>query len=110
MNRYNLNVSHEHSSFHIMSVQWVPYTVNCVVVATNKFVKIFDLAQDTISPAYFFSLPDPSNAVVACTLARHESSAEQSTAAMSDLTLFVQTLDGIIYSQGTSRNCSSFAC
>lgn len=43
---------------YIKHVDWVPgYQVQLMVV-TNKFVKIYDLSLDNISPVHYFTLPD----------------------------------------------------
>lgn len=43
---------------HIRRVEWVPGSQVQLMVVTNKFVKIYDLSQDNISPMHYFTLPD----------------------------------------------------
>ncbi|KAB2613738.1 auxin transport protein BIG-like [Pyrus ussuriensis x Pyrus communis] len=43
---------------HIRRVDWVPGSQVQLMVVTNKFVKIYDLSQDNISPIHYFTLPD----------------------------------------------------
>ncbi|PIA63273.1 hypothetical protein AQUCO_00200948v1 [Aquilegia coerulea] len=51
---------------YIRRVDWVPGSQVQVMVVTNKFVKIYDLSQDSISPLHYFTLPD--NLIVDATL------------------------------------------
>lgn len=43
---------------YIRRVDWVPGSPVQLMVVTNKFVKIYDLSQDNISPLHYFTLPD----------------------------------------------------
>ncbi|XP_050383808.1 auxin transport protein BIG [Argentina anserina] len=43
---------------YIRRVEWVPGSQVQLLVVTNKFVKIYDLSQDNISPMHYFTLPD----------------------------------------------------
>lgn len=43
---------------YIRRVEWVPGSQVQLMVVTNKFVKIYDLSQDNISPMHCFTLPD----------------------------------------------------
>ncbi|KAM6549341.1 hypothetical protein CsatB_021017 [Cannabis sativa] len=43
---------------YIRRVDWVPGSQVQLMVVTNKFVKIYDLSQDNISPVHYFTLPD----------------------------------------------------
>ncbi|XP_047314774.1 auxin transport protein BIG [Impatiens glandulifera] len=42
---------------YIRRVDWVPGSQVQLMVVTNKFVKIYDLSQDNISPIHYFTLP-----------------------------------------------------
>ncbi|KAL8124720.1 auxin transport protein BIG isoform X1 [Apium graveolens] len=43
---------------YIRRVDWVPGSQVHLMVVTNKFVKIYDLSQDNISPLHYFTLND----------------------------------------------------
>ncbi|TQD82010.1 hypothetical protein C1H46_032473 [Malus baccata] len=43
---------------YIKRVDWVPGSQVQLMVVTNRFVKIYDLSQDNISPIHYFTLPD----------------------------------------------------
>ncbi|KAL5582074.1 hypothetical protein UlMin_014516 [Ulmus minor] len=43
---------------YIRRVEWVPGSQVQLMVVTNKFVKIYDLSQDNMSPVHYFTLPD----------------------------------------------------
>ncbi|KAG2273255.1 hypothetical protein Bca52824_067810 [Brassica carinata] len=43
---------------YIRRIDWVPGSQVQLMVVTNKFVKIYDLSQDIISPTQYFTLPD----------------------------------------------------
>ncbi|KAI5665767.1 hypothetical protein M9H77_15620 [Catharanthus roseus] len=43
---------------YIRRVEWVPGSQVQLMVVTSKFVKIYDLSQDNISPMHYFTLPD----------------------------------------------------
>ncbi|XP_022939199.1 auxin transport protein BIG-like isoform X1 [Cucurbita moschata] len=43
---------------HIKRMEWVPGSQVQLMVVTNKFVKIYDLSLDNISPMHYFTLPD----------------------------------------------------
>lgn len=43
---------------YIRRIDWVPGSPVQLMVVTNKFVKIYDLSQDNISPLHYFTLPD----------------------------------------------------
>lgn len=43
---------------YVRRVDWVPGSQVQLMVVTNKFVKIYDLSQDNISPVHYFTLPD----------------------------------------------------
>lgn len=43
---------------HIKRVDWVPGSQVQLMVVTNRFVKIYDLSQDNISPMHYSTLPD----------------------------------------------------
>lgn len=43
---------------YIRRVEWVPGSQVQLMVVTNKFVKIYDLSQDNISPMHYFTLPN----------------------------------------------------
>lgn len=45
---------------YIRRMDWVPGSQVQLMVVTNKFVKIYDLSQDSISPMHYFTLPDDS--------------------------------------------------
>lgn len=43
---------------YIRRVDWAPGSQVQLMVVTNRFVKIYDLSQDNISPMHYFTLPD----------------------------------------------------
>lgn len=43
---------------YIRHVDWVPGSQVQLMVVTNRFVKIYDLSLDNISPVHYFTLPD----------------------------------------------------
>ncbi|KAE8686089.1 Auxin transport protein BIG [Hibiscus syriacus] len=43
---------------YIRRIEWVPGSQVQLMVVTNRFVKIYDLSQDNISPMHYFTLPD----------------------------------------------------
>ncbi|KAL8471843.1 hypothetical protein ACS0TY_029181 [Phlomoides rotata] len=43
---------------YIRRVEWVPGSQVQLMVVTNRFVKIYDLSQDNISPVHYATLPD----------------------------------------------------
>lgn len=43
---------------YIRRIDWVPGSPVQLMVVTNRFVKIYDLSQDNISPMYYFTCPD----------------------------------------------------
>ncbi|CAK9175800.1 unnamed protein product [Ilex paraguariensis] len=43
---------------YIRRVNWVPGSQVQLMVVTNRFVKIYDLSQDNISPMYYVTLPE----------------------------------------------------
>ncbi|XP_075510636.1 LOW QUALITY PROTEIN: auxin transport protein BIG-like [Primulina tabacum] len=43
---------------YIRRVDWVPGSQVQLMVVTNRFVKIYDLSQDNISPVHYITLPD----------------------------------------------------
>ncbi|KAL0350753.1 UNVERIFIED_CONTAM: Auxin transport protein BIG [Sesamum radiatum] len=43
---------------YIRRVEWVPGSQVQLMVVTNRFVKIYDLSQDNISPVHYITLPD----------------------------------------------------
>ncbi|CAI9758716.1 unnamed protein product [Fraxinus pennsylvanica] len=43
---------------YIRCVDWVPGSQVQLMVVTNRFVKIYDLSHDNISPMHYFTLPD----------------------------------------------------
>uniref|UniRef100_A0A1J3J544 Auxin transport protein BIG n=1 Tax=Noccaea caerulescens TaxID=107243 RepID=A0A1J3J544_NOCCA len=43
---------------YIRRIDWVPGSQVQLMVVTNKFVKIYDLSQDSISPTQYFTLPN----------------------------------------------------
>lgn len=43
---------------YIRRIDWVPGSQVQLMVVTNKFVKLYDLSQDNISPVHYFTLPD----------------------------------------------------
>ncbi|KZV25002.1 auxin transport protein BIG [Dorcoceras hygrometricum] len=43
---------------YIRHVDWVPGSQVQMMVVTNRFVKIYDLSQDNISPMHYITLPD----------------------------------------------------
>ncbi|KAL0540634.1 hypothetical protein IC582_020643 [Cucumis melo] len=43
---------------HIKRMEWVPGSQVQLMVVTNRFVKIYDLSLDNISPMHYFTLPD----------------------------------------------------
>lgn len=45
---------------YIRRIDWVPGSQVQLMVVTNRFVKIYDLSQDSISPMQYFTLPDDS--------------------------------------------------
>ncbi|KAI4352365.1 hypothetical protein L6164_006625 [Bauhinia variegata] len=51
---------------YIRRVDWVPGSQVQLMVVTNKFIKIYDLSLDNISPMHYFTLPD--NMIVDATL------------------------------------------
>ncbi|KAD4888024.1 hypothetical protein E3N88_20097 [Mikania micrantha] len=71
---------------YIRRVEWVPGSQVQLMVVTNKFVKIYDLSQDNMSPMHYITLPD--DTIVDATLAV-VSQAKVSLLVMSELgTLF----------------------
>ncbi|XVF71321.1 hypothetical protein PTKIN_Ptkin12aG0027900 [Pterospermum kingtungense] len=51
---------------YIRRIDWVPGSQVQLMVVANRFVKIYDLSQDNISPMHYFTLPD--DAIVDATL------------------------------------------
>lgn len=45
---------------YIRCVHWVPGSQVQLMVVTNRFVKVYDLSQDNISPMHYFTVPDDS--------------------------------------------------
>ncbi|GAB4828001.1 hypothetical protein Ancab_040036 [Ancistrocladus abbreviatus] len=43
---------------YIRRIEWVPGSQVQLMVVTSRFVKIYDLSQDNISPMHYFTLPD----------------------------------------------------
>ncbi|KAK8717695.1 hypothetical protein V6N13_044953 [Hibiscus sabdariffa] len=43
---------------YIRWIEWVPGSQVQLMVVSNRFVKIYDLSQDNISPMHYFTLPD----------------------------------------------------
>ncbi|KAL6498614.1 hypothetical protein OROHE_026555 [Orobanche hederae] len=43
---------------YIRRVEWVPGSQVQLMLVTNRFVKIYDLSQDSISPVHYVTLPD----------------------------------------------------
>lgn len=43
---------------YIRRIDWVPASQVKLMVVTNRFIKIYDLSQDNISPLHYFTLPD----------------------------------------------------
>ncbi|GER49260.1 E3 ubiquitin-protein ligase UBR4 [Striga asiatica] len=43
---------------YIRRVEWIPGSQVQLMVVTNRFVKIYDLSQDSISPLHYVTLPD----------------------------------------------------
>ncbi|XP_047958465.1 LOW QUALITY PROTEIN: auxin transport protein BIG [Salvia hispanica] len=43
---------------YIRRVEWVPGSQVQLMVVTNRFIKIYDLSQDNISPVHYITLPD----------------------------------------------------
>ncbi|XP_048230333.1 auxin transport protein BIG [Ricinus communis] len=43
---------------YIRRIDWVPGSQVKLMVVTNRFIKIYDLSQDNISPLHYFTLPD----------------------------------------------------
>ncbi|KAK2986274.1 hypothetical protein RJ640_021843 [Escallonia rubra] len=43
---------------YIRRIDWVPGSQVQLMVVTNRFVKMYDLSQDNISPMHYFTLPD----------------------------------------------------
>ncbi|KAI4389290.1 hypothetical protein MLD38_001530 [Melastoma candidum] len=43
---------------YIRRIEWVPGSQTQLLVVSNRFVKIYDLSQDNISPVHYFTLPD----------------------------------------------------
>ncbi|XP_042008662.1 auxin transport protein BIG-like [Salvia splendens] len=43
---------------YIRRAEWVPSSQVQLMVVTNRFVKIYDLSQDNISPVHYITLPD----------------------------------------------------
>ncbi|KAG6408148.1 hypothetical protein SASPL_131151 [Salvia splendens] len=43
---------------YIRRVEWVPSSQVQLMVVTNRFVKVYDLSQDNISPVHYITLPD----------------------------------------------------
>ncbi|XP_022727915.1 auxin transport protein BIG-like isoform X2 [Durio zibethinus] len=43
---------------YIRRIEWVPGSQVQLMVVANRFVKIYDLSQDNISPMHYFTLPD----------------------------------------------------
>jgi E3 ubiquitin-protein ligase UBR4 len=41
----------------VLRVQWLPSERNCLLVVTRCFVKVFDVGEDSLSPAFFAQLP-----------------------------------------------------
>lgn len=72
---------------YIRKVDWVPGSQVQLMIVTNKFVKIYDLAQDNISPMHYFTLEDGTN-IVDATL---------SVASQGRIFLFVLSELGILF-------------
>ncbi|XP_050227128.1 auxin transport protein BIG [Mercurialis annua] len=43
---------------YIRRIDWVPGSQVKLMVVTNRFIKIYELSQDNISPLHYFTLPD----------------------------------------------------
>lgn len=56
---------------YIRRVEWVPGSQVQLLVVTNKFVKIYDLSQDNISPLCYFTLADEMIVDAALCVASH---------------------------------------
>ncbi|XP_057769810.1 auxin transport protein BIG [Salvia miltiorrhiza] len=56
---------------YIRRVEWVPNSQVQLMVVTNRFVKIYDLSQDNISPVHYITLPDDTIVDAALLVASH---------------------------------------
>lgn len=56
---------------YVRRVDWVPGSQVQLMVVTNRFVKIYDLSQDNISPIHYFTLPDDMIVDAALLVASH---------------------------------------
>lgn len=56
---------------YIRRVEWVPGSQVQLMVVTNRFVKIYDLSQDNISPVHYITLPDDTIVDAALLVASH---------------------------------------
>ncbi|EEE69254.1 hypothetical protein OsJ_28507 [Oryza sativa Japonica Group] len=71
---------------YIRCVEWVPGSQVQLMVVTNKFVKIYDLSQDNISPLHYFTVAD--DIIVDATLV---------PSSMGKLVLLVLSEGGLLY-------------
>uniref|UniRef100_A0A0D9XBJ0 Auxin transport protein BIG n=1 Tax=Leersia perrieri TaxID=77586 RepID=A0A0D9XBJ0_9ORYZ len=71
---------------YIRRVEWVPGSQVQLMVVTNKFVKIYDLSQDNISPLHYFTVAD--DIIVDATLV---------PSSMGKLVLLVLSEGGLLY-------------
>uniref|UniRef100_J3MVR9 Auxin transport protein BIG n=2 Tax=Oryza brachyantha TaxID=4533 RepID=J3MVR9_ORYBR len=71
---------------YIRRVDWVPGSQVQLMVVTNKFVKIYDLSQDNISPLHYFTVAD--DIIVDATLV---------PSSMGKLVLLVLSEGGLLY-------------
>jgi E3 ubiquitin-protein ligase UBR4 len=78
---------------YIRRVAWVPGSQVELMVVTNKFVKIYDLSQDKISPSHYFTILEDSIADAALV-----------SAGQGQLTALVLSLQGVLYSQCVTGN------
>jgi E3 ubiquitin-protein ligase UBR4 len=79
----------------VIKVEWIPQSQVLLAVTTNKFVKVFDLSKDTISPLHYFS-PTRATQLKDSTFGVHGSD--------QIVTLFALALDGRILTSRVSEN------
>lgn len=81
---------------HIRRIEWVPGSQVQLLVVTNKFVKIYDLSQDKISPTHYFTVIE--DAIADATIA---------LVGQGRLVALVLSHQGVLYSQHVGAGVDS---
>jgi E3 ubiquitin-protein ligase UBR4 len=84
---------------HIRRVIWIPQSQVQIMVVTNKFVKVYDLSQDNISPLHYFTILEDD--IVDATLV---------SLGQERLILIVLSQQGVIYTHRINSGASQGAC